>query len=115
MPVPEKPLQLQRRQIGEHEQVILETQEGQRITLDGASQAVVIQDATGNQIRLEGGKITVTSAGTLVLQAAMVQIDAGQVTMNAGMVQCSGVVQADTVIANSVIAASYTPGAGNVW
>jgi hypothetical protein len=25
------------------------------------------------------------------------------------------VVQADTVIANSVISASYTPGAGNIW
>jgi hypothetical protein len=27
----------------------------------------------------------------------------------------SGVVQADTVISNSVVSASYTPGAGNIW
>jgi hypothetical protein len=25
------------------------------------------------------------------------------------------VVQADTVICNSIISASYTPGAGNIW
>jgi hypothetical protein len=27
----------------------------------------------------------------------------------------SGVVQAQTVITNSVVSASYTPGAGNIW
>jgi hypothetical protein len=37
------------------------------------------------------------------------------VTVNAGMAKFSGVVQADTLIANSVIASSYTPGAGNIW
>jgi hypothetical protein len=31
------------------------------------------------------------------------------------MSKFSGVVQADTVIANNVIGASYTPGAGNIW
>ncbi len=30
-------------------------------------------------------------------------------------VEFSGVVQADTVISNSVISAAYTPGAGNIW
>ena len=39
----------------------------------------------------------------------------GTVTVNAGMSRFSGVVQADTVISNSVISASYTPGAGNIW
>ena len=37
------------------------------------------------------------------------------ITVNAGMSKCSGVVQADTVIASSVVGASYTPGAGNIW
>jgi hypothetical protein len=31
------------------------------------------------------------------------------------MSKFSGVVQCDTLIANSVAAASYTPGAGNIW
>ena len=37
------------------------------------------------------------------------------ITVNAGMSKFSGVVQCDTLIANSVAAASYTPGAGNIW
>ena len=37
------------------------------------------------------------------------------VTVNAGMSKFSGVVQCDTVISNSVMSATYTPGAGNIW
>jgi hypothetical protein len=37
------------------------------------------------------------------------------VTIDAGMTKASGVVECDTLIANSVVAASYTPGAGNIW
>jgi hypothetical protein len=43
-----------------------------------------------------------------------VEINAGMLKVNAGVAQFSGVVQADTLIANSVVASSYTPGAGNV-
>jgi hypothetical protein len=31
------------------------------------------------------------------------------------MLRCAGVVQAETVIATSVIASIYTPGVGHVW
>ena len=31
------------------------------------------------------------------------------------MSKFSGVVKADTVITNSVVGDSYTPGAGNIW
>jgi hypothetical protein len=34
--------------------------------------------------------------------------------INAGMSKFSGVVQCDTLISNSVISASYTPGVGNI-
>jgi hypothetical protein len=37
------------------------------------------------------------------------------VEVDAGMAKFSGVVECDTLIASSVVAASYTPGAGNVW
>ena len=40
---------------------------------------------------------------------------AGSVKVDAGMSTFSGVVKADTVIANSVVGTSYTPGAGNIW
>ena len=43
------------------------------------------------------------------------EIDAGEVEVDAGVARFAGVVQCDTLVANSVVAASYTPGAGNTW
>jgi hypothetical protein len=37
------------------------------------------------------------------------------VEVDGAMAKFNGVVECDTLIANSVVAASYTPGAGNVW
>jgi hypothetical protein len=56
----------------------------------------------------------VRSAAAVTVQASVVDITAGMLTVNAGMARFSGVVQADTVIANSVVSASYSPGAGNL-
>jgi hypothetical protein len=52
---------------------------------------------------------------TLEIQASTVTVAAATVTLNTGFTRASGVVQCDTIIANSVIGASYTPGAGNIW
>lgn len=53
-------------------------------------------------------KVKITAPAGLDVTAAMVTVDAA-------MSKFSGVVKADTVITNSVVSASYTPGAGNVW
>ena len=97
------------------EQLILETAAGQRITLSEAGASVVIADSVGNSVEFDGGTVTVRAVGTVLLQAATVEIAASQVAIQAAMVQCTGVLQADTVIANTVAATTYTPGAGNVW
>jgi hypothetical protein len=97
------------------ENFILETPEGQRITLQHGPGSVEIADSNGNSVKLQTGGITVNAAGKVSLTASMVEISASMVTVNAGMSQFSGVVQADTVICNSVVSASYTPGAGNIW
>ena len=44
-----------------------------------------------------------------------VSITGPMVNLHAPMVQADGVLQAGTIIADSVVASSYTPGAGNVW
>ena len=78
-----------------------------------------------------GGKIEFQTAGTTVtinprgvtvntplevkVQATMVTISAAQVKVDAPISMFSGVVHAQTVITNSVVSASYTPGAGNIW
>ena len=56
----------------------------------------------------------IVSSGTLKLNAAQVEINGGLVTLNAGLARASGVLQSDTLVTNSVVASSYTPGAGNV-
>jgi uncharacterized protein involved in type VI secretion and phage assembly len=97
------------------EQLVLETPGGQRVTLKDGPGAVEIVDSNGNSVKLETGGITVTAAAKVTVNASQVEISAGMVTVNAGMSRFSGVVQADTVISNSVVSASYTPGAGNMW
>ena len=81
----------------------------------GRPGAIEIVDANGNSVKLEAAGITVESSAKVTVNASTVEVSASLVTVNAGMSRFSGTVQADTVISNSVISASYTPGAGNIW
>lgn len=93
----------------------LETPGGQSMTLKDGPGVVEIVDSNGNSIKMESSGITVTASAKVTVNASSVEVTAGMVTVNAGMSKFSGVVQADTVITNSVVSASYTPGAGNIW
>jgi hypothetical protein len=42
-------------------------------------------------------------------------IHGAHVSIEAPMTEAHGVLRADTIIADNVVASSYTPGAGNVW
>ena len=97
------------------EKLILETPGGQKLTMKDGPGVVEIADSNGNSIKLETSGITVNAAVKVTINASQVEISAGMVTVNAGMSKFSGIVQADTVITNSVVSASYTPGAGNIW
>lgn len=97
------------------ERMILETPGGQKVTLQDGPGAIIIEDSNGNSVKLESSGVTVTASSKVIINADSVEVSAGTVTVNAGMSKFSGVVQADTLIANSVVANSYTPGAGNIW
>ena len=97
------------------ETLILETPGGQTIILKDGENTLECRDITGNSIKMESSGITVKAAAKVTIDAPMVEISAGQVTVTAGLSKFSGVVQADTVIANAVVSSSYTPGAGNIW
>ncbi len=97
------------------ETLILETPGGQKVTMKDGPGSVEIIDNNGNSAKMEASGITVTASAKVTINASTAEISAGMVTVNAGMSRFSGVVQADTVITNSVISASYTPGAGNIW
>jgi uncharacterized protein involved in type VI secretion and phage assembly len=95
--------------------VIIETPAGQRITLQDNPGSVRIEDANGNSVMLSPSGMTVNASATVTVNASRMEVSAAMLTVNAGMSRFSGVVQCDTMISNSVISASYTPGAGNLW
>jgi len=97
------------------EQFIVETPGGQKITLKDGPGAVEIQDSNGNSVKLETAGITVNASAKVSVSCSLAELTASMVTVNAGMSKFSGVVQCDTLISNTVISATYTPGAGNIW
>lgn len=65
---------------------------------EGATNATLIGGANAT---VQGGANTTIAAG-------------GTLNLNAPMIQASGVLRVPTLLADNVVAASYSPGAGNV-
>src|SRR4030095_2737071 len=97
------------------EQFMVETPGGQKLTMKDGPGMVEIVDSNGNSVKLETAGITVNASAKVSVSCSLVEVSASMVTVNAGMSKFSGVVQCDTLISTSVISASYTPGAGNIW
>lgn len=75
-------------------------------------------------ITLQNQDVIISSSKSVLIQGMdTVEISAGsKVKINAAMTETntplakhSGVLECDTLIANAVVSASYTPGAGNLW
>jgi uncharacterized protein involved in type VI secretion and phage assembly len=97
------------------ETLTLETPGGCRLTLQDGPGTVTLEDSNGNSIELASAGITVQASAAVTVNASSVKVSAGMVNVDAGMSSFSGVVKCDTLITNSVVSTSYTPGAGNVW
>ena len=98
--------------------MVLETQGGHTFTLDDAAGGTVtLAHSNGATVKIDAaGNIEITANVKVKITApAGLDVTAAMVTVDAAMSKFSGVVKADTVITNSVVSASYTPGAGNVW
>jgi len=99
----------------DHVSIEIRTPEGQSLVLSDDTHAVVIRDTSGSLIRLAPDGVSVSSPIRVQVSAATLEISGGLIALNGGMVRATGTVQCDTLIANSVVANSYTPGAGNLW
>ncbi len=108
-------LEIKLQDIDGQESLVLETPGGQQLRLEDGPGSLQLQDSNGNSVTLHANGIKVTAATKVSIEAGAVEISSGMITVNAGMAKFSGVVQADTVISNSVVSSSYTPGAGNIW
>jgi uncharacterized protein involved in type VI secretion and phage assembly len=89
--------------------VTVRTSSGHRLVLDDGAQEVTLQHANGFGL-------TLSASGSVQLTAnADVTITATAVTVNAPTATFSGLVVCQGLQTPSVVSASYTPGAGNVW
>lgn len=95
--------------------LLLETPGGQRVHLEDSPATVTVEDANGNSVTLASAGVTVVAAAEVKVQAATVKVEASMVTVDSAFSKFSGVVQADTMITNTIVAATYMPGAGNIW
>ena len=90
---------------------------GGQVNINGSG-SVAIKSA--GQIKLEAPAIEATAAGSIKLAAPDITLEGATINLNAPMVaalnllQAKGLVQTPTLIAGSVVATSYTPGAGNI-
>lgn len=87
----------------------------QTITLKDGDRTIEVRDANGNTVKMNATGITIRTAKQVKVQASQVEVNASTVNVNAALSKFSGVVQADTVITNTIVSAVYTPGAGNIW
>jgi uncharacterized protein involved in type VI secretion and phage assembly len=95
--------------------VSLTTPQGYSVTITDGNGGEIEIKREGQSIKLTSSEVNVTSSGTVSVNASRVTVSASMVQVDAGMSRFSGVVQADTVIANAIVGTSYTPGAGNIW
>ena len=71
--------------------------------------------ATPTKIEGPGGSVDVSGGGVTIEAAGPVNINASKVNANTAIHETSGIDKSQTVMTDTVIAATYTPGAGNIW
>jgi uncharacterized protein involved in type VI secretion and phage assembly len=97
------------------ESVAIETPGGQKLTLQDGPGSIVLADANGNSVEVDLHGVTIKSSSTVTVRANVVEIHADVVDVSATIAKFGGVVQCDTLVSNSVVSQSYTPGVGNIW
>jgi uncharacterized protein involved in type VI secretion and phage assembly len=85
------------------------------ITITQTNGGKVVIEAANNTVTLDTQGVTVETPLTVKVSASRVAVSAAQVQVDAAMSTFSGVVKCDVLQATTVVAATYTPGAGNVW
>ena len=92
-----------------------QTPPGDQLRLSTGADGLTIQLGDATAITLgHDGALAITTSSRLTLRAAHVTVQGDHVSVEAGLCQVSGTLKCDTLITNSVVSASYTPGAGNI-
>ena len=82
-----------------------DTDDGSKVKLTNGSSSITITP----------GGVTVRTGGTVKVEATQVEVTSPIVKIDAAITDVTGVVMCDVLQTNTVIASTYTPGAGNIW
>ncbi len=93
----------------------METPNGQSIVLSDEDNSITAEDSNGNSITMNASGISIIATAEVQVEASTVTITASMLTVDCAFSEFSGVVQCSTLLTDSVVSASYTPGAGNIW
>lgn len=87
---------------------------GNEITLSFEDKALTIATSYGQQVILTADGGISISASKIAVQANRLNLAAANLTVDTSLAHVSGVLKCDTLIANSVVSAKYSPGEGNI-
>lgn len=85
-----------------------------KITLSDSGPSIELETPAGTRLMVGASNINIaTQAGSIRIDGATITIDAAQIRLEAPLVTAR-ILRCDTLIAENVVATSYTPGAGNI-
>ncbi len=96
-----------------HANGVIAIDSGREVWISGRESVFV--EAGPSSVQLGPAGVTVNAAASFSVASSTARISTGTLTVDSGMSRFSGVVRADTMITNTIVASTYTPGAGNVW
>jgi uncharacterized protein involved in type VI secretion and phage assembly len=95
--------------------ISLTTPGGVSGTLTDTGGGTIELEAAGTTVTIDPSGVSVRTPATVSVQATQVKVTAGQVKVDAALADFSGIVKCQTLQTTTVIASTYTPGAGNIW
>jgi uncharacterized protein involved in type VI secretion and phage assembly len=86
-------------------------------TMSDRTESIEFHDAMNTSVKIDSSGVTINAptAQVQVTAAASMSVTAPQMSVNAAMATFSGIVNCQVLQATTVVATTYTPGAGNVW
>jgi uncharacterized protein involved in type VI secretion and phage assembly len=84
---------------------------------DSGGGSIEFTDSMQTSVKIDSSGVTINAptAEVQITAASSVSITAPELTVDAAMATFSGIVQCQVMQATTVVATTYTPGAGNVW
>ncbi len=93
----------------------IQTRSGYQIKIDESSGGAIEIVRSSESIKLSSSGIEIMSQGSVSINAMEFSVSASTVRVDSGQANFTGTVIASTVNTPSVVGATYTPGAGNIW